>query len=143
MPEGWGPGAVNWMDILERVYGEHHALRVHLEAIEAAAEADDDEALGAALQAARLALTEGLDTHILSEESELFGAITKSFGEEMVVPFREEHAEIRALRDEVISAAGRGAAAHTAALVLCELILDHQRREDLLLFPSAREATRT
>ncbi|HEX6797184.1 MAG TPA: hypothetical protein VF116_05675 [Ktedonobacterales bacterium] len=34
----------------------------------------------------------------------------------------------------------RGQAPRAVALGLCDLILDHQRREDLVLFPSTREA---
>lgn len=128
------------MDLLDRLSAEHLELRAHLERIEAAAEAEDDEGLGAALRTARAALTEELDAHIRSEEREVFGALARRLEEDLAAPFRAEHAEIRALRDEVLGAAERGIAPHSAALALCALLLDHQQREDLLLFPSAREA---
>jgi hypothetical protein len=60
----------------------------------------------------------------------------------VVVPFREEHIEIRALRDDILAAAERGETLHTLVLKLCDLILNHQCREDLGLFPSAHEKMR-
>jgi hemerythrin-like domain-containing protein len=122
--------------------GEHEQLRAHLERIEAAAEARDDSALLAAIREALPVLTDELDAHIALEEREAFAAIGEALGEGLVAPFREEHVEIRALRDEVVDAVApaRGEASYAATLRLCDLILDHQRREDLMLFPSARSA---
>ena len=128
------------MDVLTRLSGEHEQLRAHLERIQAAAEAHDGEALRAALCEARAALTDELDAHIILEEAEAFAAIGEALGEGLVEPFREEHVEVRVLRDEVVAAMERGQVPHAAALDLCDLILNHQRREDLVLFPSAREA---
>ena len=128
------------MDVLTRLSGEHEQLRAHLERIQAAAEAHDDAAVRAALREARVALTDELDAHIILEEAEAFAAIGEALGEGLIEPFREEHVEVRMLRDEVFAAVERGQAPHAAALGLCDLILNHQQREDLVLFPSAREA---
>jgi hemerythrin-like domain-containing protein len=128
------------MDVLARLSGEHEQLRALLECIETAAEMCDDVALTTALQAAQPSLTDELDAHVASEEAEVFGALEQALGEGLVVPFRAEHVTIRALRDDVLAAVTRGEAPHAAALELCDLILNHQRREDLVLFPSAREA---
>lgn len=128
------------MDVLTRLSGEHEQLRAHLERIQAAAQARDDEALRAALREARTALTDELDAHIILEEAEAFAAIGEALGEGLIEPFREEHVEVRVLRDEVFAAVERGQAPYRAALELCDLILNHQLREDLVLFPSAREA---
>ena len=128
------------MNVLTQLSDEHDQLRAHLERIQAAAEAHDDQALRAALLAAKAALTDELDAHIALEEGEAFPAIAEALGEGLVVPFREEHREVRMLRDTALAALTLGRAPHVAALRLCELILDHQQREDHMLFPSAREA---
>ena len=127
------------MDILTQLSGEHEQLRAHLERIQAAAEARDDERLLAALCAAHAALTDELDSHIAVEEAEVFATVSEELGEGLLMPFREEHVEVRLLRDEVLASVKRGVAPRAAALALCELILNHQQREDMALFPSARE----
>lgn len=128
------------MDILTQLSSEHEQLRAHLERIQAAAEARDDEALRAALRAAHMALTDELDHHIAQEEAEVFAAVSEALGEGLLEPFREEHVEVRVLRDEALTAAERGEAPHAVARRLCELLLDHQQREDMMLFPSARDS---
>ncbi len=127
------------MDILTQLSSEHEQLRAHLERIQAAAEARDDERLRAALRAAHTALTDELDHHIAQEEAEVFATVSDELGEGLLEPFREEHVVVRLLRDEALAAADRGESPHAAALQLCELLLNHQQREDLMLFPSARE----
>jgi hemerythrin-like domain-containing protein len=124
------------MDTLTRLSGEHAQLHAHLERIQRAAEGRNDEALRAALNAARELLTDGLDTHIALEEAEVFAIIEEVLGEDVVESFREEHGEARVLRDDVLAALDHGEAPHGAALELCTLILTHQQREDLVLFPS-------
>ncbi len=126
------------MDVLTRLSDEHEALRAHLERIQIAAEARDDQALIEALRAAREVLTSELDAHIALEEG-AFHDVVEALGVGLFAPFHEEHIEIRRVRDGVITALENGAAPHTTALWLCELILGHQQREDLMLFPSARE----
>jgi hemerythrin-like domain-containing protein len=128
------------MDVLTQLSDEHERLRAHLERVQAAAEARDGEALRVTLQAASAALTDELDNHIAVEEAEVFAAIAEALGEGLLEPFREEHVEVRVLRDEVFAAMERGEAPHEGALALCELIQNHQQREDLLLFPGARTA---
>lgn len=127
------------MDVLTRLASEHDTLRAHLERIQVAAETRDTAALGASLEAARAALTDELDTHIAVEEAEVFAAVAEPLGEGIVQPFTDEHVEIRRLRDQVYTLLEQGRAPFDASLNLCELILAHQQREDLMLFPSARE----
>jgi hypothetical protein len=131
------------MDVLAQLAGEHEHLRIYLERIQAAAEAHDDEALQATLHTAHAALTEELDSHMALEEVEAFLAIGEALGEKVLEPFREEHIEVRVLRDELLAALERGEAPHGTALRLCELILNHQQREDMMLFPSACAASAT
>ena len=128
------------MDVLAQLSAEHEQLRSLLEPLQAAAAAGDDAALRACVQSARHALAEELDAHIAVEEAEVFAAIAETLGVPLVAPFRAEHLEVRALRDEVFASVDRGQAPHDTVLRLCDLILDHQRREDLMLFASARES---
>ena len=128
------------MDMITRLGDEHDALRAHLERIQVAANSRDSAALAASLGAAHSALTTELDAHILVEESEVFAAVAEALGESLVQPFSEEHVEIRQLRDQMYTQLARGEAPFDASLSRCELILAHQQREDLMLFPSAREA---
>jgi Hemerythrin HHE cation binding domain len=124
------------MDVLIRLSREHADLRRHIERIASAAEARDAFALAASLEAARAALTSELDFHITVEETEAFSAM----GEDLVAPFYAEHIEIRVLRDAVFAQLKQGETPYGLSLDLCELVLAHQQREDLMLFPSAREA---
>lgn len=127
------------MDVLARLTSEHNTLRTLLERIQATAVARDSAALAASLGTAYTALTDELDTHIAVEEAEVFAAIAEPLGEGIVQPFSEEHVEIRRLRDRVYAQLARGEAPYDASLDLCELIFAHQQREDLMLFPSARQ----
>ena len=108
--------------------------------IQEAAEARDETALLAELKTGRAALTRELDEHIRLEEEVAFSFIEQSAGEEIVMPFRTEHTEIRALRDDVLSLADAGDAPYDLCLQLCDLIQQHMQREDVMLFPSARDA---
>ncbi len=128
------------MDILTRLSHEHDDLRALLAPVESAAEARDATTLAASLNAARAALTDDLDSHIAAEEAEVFSAIVETLGDGLVANFYDEHVEIRAVRDEVYARLARGEAPFEPSLRLCELIQEHQQREDLMLFPSAREA---
>jgi hemerythrin-like domain-containing protein len=128
------------MEVLTRLSAEHETLRALLEGIASAAEAQDSAALTSRLETARAALTDDLDAHIAVEEAEAFAAISQTLGEDLVLPFCEEHVEIRALRDEIYERLARGEAPYGSSLRLCDLILAHQQREDMMLFPSAREA---
>ena len=128
------------MDILTQLSSEHDELRAVLTHIEAAAEARDAAALTENLQMARATLTVELDAHIATEEIEAFDVISDTLGEELVAPFRADHAQIRATRDEVYEHLECGETPYEASMRLCTLLLSHQEREDLMLFPSAREA---
>ncbi len=128
------------MDTLDRLSREHEDLRALLAPVESAAEARDAAALAASLESARGALTNELDAHIVTEETDVFTPVSTHLGEDLVAVFYEEHEEIRATRDDVFARLERGEAPYGPSLRLCELILAHQQREDLMLFPSAREA---
>lgn len=128
------------LDTLDRLSREHEDLRATLAPIESAAEARDAAALAASLEAARAALTDELDAHIVTEETDVFAPVATHHGEDLVAVFYEEHVEIRATRDDIFARLERGEAPYGPSLRLCELILAHQQREDLMLFPSARDA---
>ncbi len=88
-------------------------------------------------------LSTPLDSHIAQEDDVLFPAYARaSGGEGLVAQFRAEHREILALRDELLAARASGDAGKLGAISaqLAELLGDHMRREDVMLFPSAREA---
>jgi hemerythrin-like domain-containing protein len=128
------------MDMMAQLSREHEILRAHLERIESAAAARNADELRACLYAAHDALNDELDGHIATEEAEAFSAIAETMGDGLLTPFYDEHVEIRALRDDIYTQLARGEAPYSLCLRLCELILAHQQREDMMLFPSAREA---
>ncbi len=130
-------------DVLSRLSGEHDTLLPIIVEIQAAAEARDAVALFDELTASRAALTQELDEHIMLEEEVAFSLIKQSVGEGIVAPFRSEHAEIRILRDEVLSQADAGVAPFDLCIQLCDLIQSHMQREDIMLFPTARNAQET
>lgn len=125
------------VNLLARLSDEHDTLLPIIIEIQAAAEAQDKVALFDELKTGRVALTQELDDHITLEEEEAFSLIGQSLGEEIVMPFRTEHTEIRALRDEVLSKTDAGIAPFDLCLQLCDLIQEHMQREDRMLFPSA------
>jgi hemerythrin-like domain-containing protein len=127
------------MDELTQLSHEHDDLRALLAPIQSAAEARDAAALTASLSAARVALTDDLDAHIATEEARVFSAIAGTLGNGLVAAFYDEHAEIKGIRDAIYARLARGEAPYEPSLRLCELIQEHQQREDLMLFPSARE----
>jgi hemerythrin-like domain-containing protein len=128
------------MDVLARLSSEHDTLLPLIVDIQAAAEAGDNATLVARLKAGRAALTGELDAHIALEEDVAFALIGQAIGEEFVAPFRSEHTEIRALRDEVLAGADASDVPIGLCLQLCDLIQAHMQREDAMLFPSARDA---
>jgi hemerythrin-like domain-containing protein len=128
-------------NVLTRLSDEHDTLLPLIVEIQAAAEAQDETALIAELTAGRAALTQELDAHIALEEDVAFSLIGQAIGVEMITPFRTEHTEIRALRDEVFAQADAGVASFDLCLQLCDLIQAHMQREDMMLFPSAREVS--
>lgn len=128
------------MDVLTRLSGEHETLLPLVVEMQAAAEAGDSEALAARIRGGRVELTSELDAHIALEEDDAFAAIENAIGEEFVAPFRAEHTEIRALRDEMLARVDTGNVPFNLCLQFCELIQAHMQREDAMLFPSARNA---
>jgi hemerythrin-like domain-containing protein len=128
-------------DVLSRLSDEHETLLPLIAEIQAAAESQDTSALLDELTTGRAALTQELDEHIRLEEDVAFSIIQQSVGEEVVTPFRTEHTEIRLKRDEVLSQADAGIAPFNLCLQLCDLIQNHMQREDMMLFPSAREVS--
>ena len=127
-------------NVLTRLSDEHDTLQPLIVEIQAAAEVRDKTALLAKLVAGRAALTHELDAHITLEEDVAFSIIGQAIGEGIITPFRTEHTEIRALRDEVLAQADTGSAPFSLCLQLCDVIQAHMQREDMMLFPSAREA---
>ena len=125
-------------NLLTQLSEEHRELLTCLEAIQAAAH--DTAALEAAVARARLALAAELDAHIALEEDIVFSAVERAVGGDLVAPFRDEHREIRALRDTVLASAAAGSLPPSLCLHLCDLLLAHQQREDMMLFPAARAA---
>lgn len=84
-----------------------------------------------------------LEAHIAQEDDVLFPAYTRaSGGEGLVEQFRIEHRDIIALRDELLTAlkSNNTRELGTVTARLAELLGDHMRREDMMLFPSARDA---
>ena len=130
-------------NLLARLSDEHDTLLPLIVEIQSAAEAGDATALLDELVSGRVALTQELDVHITLEEDVAFPLIGQAVGEEIVIPFRTEHTEIRVLRDEVLSQADAGIAPFNLCLQLCDLIQAHMQREDMMLFPSAREVLDT
>lgn len=126
-------------NVLARLSDEHDTLLPLIVEIQAVAEAGDETALFDELVSGRAALTQELDAHITLEEDVAFSLIEEAIGEEIVTPFRAEHTEIRTLRDEVLSQADARIAPFNLCLQLCDLIQVHMQREDMMLFPSARE----
>ncbi len=127
-------------NVLTRLSDEHDTLLPLIVEIQAAAEAQDKTALIEQLITGRAALTHELDAHITLEEDVAFSIIGQAIGEEIITPFRDEHTEIRALRDKILAQADAGVAPFSLSLQLCDLIQAHMQREDMMLFPSAREA---
>ncbi len=127
-------------NVLARLSDEHDTLLPIIVEIQAAAEAGDATALLDELISGRAALTQELDAHITLEEDVAFSLIGQAIGEEIVTPFRAEHTEILALRDEVLSQADSEIAPFNLCLQLCDLIQAHMQREDMMLFPSVLNA---
>jgi hemerythrin-like domain-containing protein len=128
------------MDMLARLSDEHETLLPLITALQADAEAGDNVALVAGLVAGQAALTIELDAHIALEEDDAFARAEEALGSELVLPFRAEHTEIRALRDRILSGAEGGRVSIELCLRFCDLLLEHMQREDAMLFPSLRTA---
>jgi len=128
------------IDVFSTLSEEHETLIPLILAIQAAAEVGDRPSLMEKLAAGRRALTAELDVHIVIEDDVAFATVEEVLGKEIVLPFRTEHSEIRALRDKVIAGADAGRVSIDLCLQFCELIQVHMQREDAMLFPSALTA---
>lgn len=133
---------VTFATLLDRLSAEHAELLPC--AAELASAAGDAEALGRLLGRCADKLGAPLEAHIAEEDSVLFPAYAEQSGDGgLVEQFRSEHRELLALRDELLAAhrdrAGQPRLGGLAAR-LADLLTSHMTREDLMLFPSAREA---
>jgi hemerythrin-like domain-containing protein len=85
-----------------------------------------------------------LDAHIAEEDNVLFPAYAGESGDEgLVEQFRSEHRDLLALRDALLAACRDKAAPQKLggiAARFADLLTSHMTREDMMLFPSAREA---
>ncbi len=124
------------VQLIDRLEQEHAAVREALGALGALAEAGDAAELRSALPARAAVLGAGLDDHSLTEDATLFPAIADAVGPDLVGVFAAEHVEILALRDELY---GGGDDVTAPCLGLCALLESHMEREELVLFPSARD----
>lgn len=127
-------------NVFDQLSEEHEALLPLIIAIQVAAEMRDTPAVLKELISGRVALTTQLDAHIALEEDNAFVTIAEAVGKELVAPFRSEHSELQALRDEVLARADAGDVSLSLCLRLCDLIQSHMQREDMMLFPSALHA---
>ena len=127
-------------DVFTMLSQEHETLLPLILAIQASAEAGDRPSLLKKLTAGRQALTTELDAHIALEDDSAFVSVEEALGQEVVLPFRLEHNEIRALRDRMLAGADAGRVSIDLCLQFCDLIQVHMQREDAILFPSALSA---
>ncbi len=128
--------AADLVQLIERLEQEHRAVREALGPLAGLAETGEAAGLSAALPKRAAVLVAGLDEHSTAEDEILFPAIAAVAGPELVGVFAAEHTEILALRDELYRPGGDGPA---ACLRLWALLESHMDREELMLFPSARE----
>jgi iron-sulfur cluster repair protein YtfE (RIC family) len=105
--------------------------------------AGGSSALREAVEACSAKLREPLDSHIIQEDTILFPSYANvSGGDGLVSQFIDEHRQILALRDDLLRAceSGDGETTVKVAGTLAELLGDHMRREDMMLFPAIRDA---
>jgi iron-sulfur cluster repair protein YtfE (RIC family) len=123
------------VNVFAYLSNEHRTLLPLIANVQQAAEAKDRAALKVHLTAAWNALTRELDAHMALEEEVAFPSIGRELGEAITKPFEEEHREIRALRDLLLKWAGAEKVPLDLCLILCNLIVAHTQREELMLFP--------
>ncbi len=124
-------------DVFDTLSAEHKTLLPLILDIQVSAQAGDIPSLLEKLAVGRQALTAELDAHMVLEDEVAFATIEEALGKEMVLPFRAEHSEIRALRDQVLAGVDAGRVSINLCLQFCDLIQAHMQREDAMLFPSA------
>ncbi len=105
--------------------------------------ASRDSGLRSAIEACSAKLREPLDSHIVQEDTILFPSYAKANGGDgLISQFVDEHRQILALRDDLLRACESADAETTERIAgaLAELLGDHMRREDMMLFPAIRDA---
>jgi len=123
-------------NVFTRLSEEHETLLPLILDIQSTAEAANIPALIEKLTLGREELTTELDAHIELEEDVAFASVEEVLGQEIVLPFRAEHDEIRSLRNRVLAGVDAGRISIDLCLQLCDLIQAHMQREDAMLFPS-------
>ncbi len=135
---------VEFAALIDRLSAEHAELLPWTERVlELAVGAGSDLRNAIADHAAKIG--GALDQHIAHEDEVLFPAYARASGAEgLVAQFEAEHRDIEALRDELLAACERADPRRLGEIAprVAELLGDHMRREDLMLFPSAREVLR-
>ncbi len=129
--------------IIDQLSAEHADLLPRMARLGQLAAAKSPDLLGQIEQCADH-LQAPLEAHIEQEDDVLFPAYIERTGEDGVVAlFVEEHRDILALRDQLLAAAREGAdqaRLRELAARLADLLASHMNREDMMLFPSARQA---
>ncbi len=118
---------------------EHVEVRDALDRIDKAVDTNDPAALKDALEHGIPVLTEGLDGHSAAEDDSLYPAIADALGQGLVDAFVDEHDRIRSLRNQIYGAIDKGRADFGASAEFSELLRSHIDREEMMLFPSARD----
>ena len=118
---------------------EHVEVKDALDRIDKAVDTDDPSALKDALDRGVPVLTEGLDGHSAAEDDSLYPAIADALGQGLVDAFVDEHDRIRSLRNQIYAAVKSSKADFSASVEFSELLRSHIDREEMMLFPSARD----
>jgi iron-sulfur cluster repair protein YtfE (RIC family) len=133
----------NFSNLLDRLSAEHADLlpcTAHL--IELAS--SNSPQLREAIERCASKLGGTLDAHIADEDDVLFPAYARESGDQALVgQFRDEHRVIETLRNELLAAHKSQADVQEIANIavrLADLLHSHMTREDMVLFPSARQA---
>ncbi len=132
---------VSFATLIDQLSSEHADLLPCTDRLLTLAASDGAE-LRDAIEGCLARLQAPLEAHIAQEDDVLFPAYASaSGGEGLVEQFRSEHRDIIALRDELLSALDDNTQKLGPVTArLAELLGDHMRREDMMLFPSARDA---
>ena len=129
-------------ELLDRLGAEHGELLPRIRKLARIADSDGAE-LTEEIDALAGLLSEPLEGHIAAEDDILFPAFARATNDRGVVSrFSEEHREILTLRDRLLAARRAGEARSTlreTVLQLGDLLTSHMSREELILFPIARE----
>ena len=127
------------LDLISALEKEHIEVRDALDTIDKAIDTDNPAALKDALENGVPVLTEGLDGHSTAEDDSLYPAIADLLGQGLVDAFVDEHDRIRSLRNQIYGAINRVKADFGASGEFSELLRSHIDREEMMLFPSARD----